>query len=86
MLFADQKQHKLLLPAVTKEGKPANIKFLMDHLCEHAMKDTRKELFILDDHLYVCPTPPQCLGAITSGAVVGRGDEDHPRLCLDLPR
>jgi ubiquitin related modifier 1 len=24
---------------------------LIHHLCEHVMKDTRKELFVLDDHL-----------------------------------
>lgn len=53
MLFADQKRHELVLPSVNKEGKPATIKFLMDYLCEHSMKDARKELFILDNHLYV---------------------------------
>ncbi|OAQ64524.1 ubiquitin related modifier (URM1) domain-containing protein [Pochonia chlamydosporia 170] len=53
MLFADQRRHSLTLPAKDKDGQPANIAFLIDHLCQNVMNDTRKELFILDDHLYV---------------------------------
>lgn len=53
MLFSDQRRHALLIPAVNKEGKPANIAFLIDYLCENTMKDPRKELFVLDGHLYV---------------------------------
>lgn len=53
MLFAHEKRHSLSLPAADKEGKPATIAFLMDYLCRNTMKDERKELFVLDDHLYV---------------------------------
>lgn len=51
MLFSDQRQHSVVLPAMDKAGQPSNIGYLIDHLCEHLMNDTRKELFILDDHL-----------------------------------
>ncbi|KAI1391238.1 ubiquitin related modifier 1 [Hypoxylon trugodes] len=51
MLFSDQRRHSLFIPAATKEGKPVTIAGLIDHLCEHTMKDTRKELFVLEDHL-----------------------------------
>lgn len=53
MLFSDERRHSLSIPAVNKDGKPANIAFLIDYLCENTMKDTRKELFVLDGHLYV---------------------------------
>lgn len=53
MLFADQRHHSLRLPVKDKGGQPANIAFLIHHLCQNVMNDTRKELFVLDDHLYV---------------------------------
>ena len=51
MLFSDQRHHSVALPAADQDVKPTNIAFLIDHLCENVMKDTRKELFVLDDHL-----------------------------------
>lgn len=51
MLFSDQRRHSLSVPAVNKDGSPATIAFLVDYLCRHVMKDTRKSLFVLDDHL-----------------------------------
>ncbi|KAK8917760.1 Ubiquitin-related modifier 1 [Metarhizium anisopliae] len=51
MLFADQRHHSLRLPVKDKGGQPANIAFLIHHLCQNVMNDTRKELFVLDDHL-----------------------------------
>lgn len=51
MLFSDQRRHSLSLPAVTGDGQPANVAFLIDYLCRTTMKDTRKELFVLDNHL-----------------------------------
>ena len=53
MLFSDQRQHALKLPSQGPDGKPVNIAFLIDYLCENVMQDTRKELFVLDNHLYV---------------------------------
>lgn len=51
MLFSDERRHSLALPAKDKDGRPATVAFLIDYLCENVMKDTRKELFVLDDHL-----------------------------------
>ncbi|UKZ83419.1 Ubiquitin- modifier 1 [Trichoderma virens FT-333] len=51
MLFSDQRQHSLTLPAEDKDGNLSTIAFLIHHLCENVMKDTRKELFVLQDHL-----------------------------------
>lgn len=60
MLFSDQRQHKLAIPARDKDSKPVTIAYLIDHLCQHVMKDSRKELFVLDNHMYVLslPRPP----------------------------
>ncbi|KAI0379872.1 ubiquitin related modifier 1 [Hypomontagnella monticulosa] len=51
MLFSDQRRHMLSIPALNKDGKPATIADLIGYLCEHTMRDTRKELFVLEDHL-----------------------------------
>ncbi|ATY66993.1 ubiquitin-related modifier 1 [Cordyceps militaris CM01] len=51
MLFSDQRLHSLSLPARDKDGKPTTIAFLIEHLCQNVMNDTRKELFVLEDHL-----------------------------------
>ncbi|EFQ27916.1 hypothetical protein CGRA01v4_03444 [Colletotrichum graminicola] len=51
MLFSDKRRHALSIPAVSKDGKPATIGFLINYLCENTMKDSRKELFVLDGHL-----------------------------------
>ncbi|GAO17164.1 uncharacterized protein UV8b_02731 [Ustilaginoidea virens] len=51
MLFADQQHHSLKVPSKDEHGQPANLAFLIHHICENVMKDTRKELFILDSHL-----------------------------------
>lgn len=53
MLFSDQRRHSISIPAANKDGKPATIADLIHHLCEHTMKDARKDLFVLQDHLYV---------------------------------
>ncbi|POR36440.1 Ubiquitin-related modifier 1 [Tolypocladium paradoxum] len=51
MLFSDQRHHSLALPSEDKDGRASNIAFLIDHLCQHVMKDTRQELFVVDGHL-----------------------------------
>lgn len=51
MLFSNQRRHTLSIPAADKDGKPATVASLIDHLCRHTMRDSRKELFVLDDHL-----------------------------------
>lgn len=58
MLFSDQRQHKLAIPAHDKDSKPITIAYLIDYLCQHVMKDSRKELFVLDNHMYVLTHHP----------------------------
>lgn len=53
MLFDNQRRHSVALPAADSNGKPANIAFLIDHLCKTLMRDPRADLFVLDNHMYV---------------------------------
>ncbi|PNH37859.1 hypothetical protein VD0004_g8932 [Verticillium dahliae] len=53
MLFEDQRKHAVSIPSRSEDGQPATIAHLIDHLCKNVMKDSRKELFVLDDHMYV---------------------------------
>jgi hypothetical protein len=61
MLFSNERRHSLAIPAADKDGKPSNVAFLIDFLCKHVMKDSRKELFVLDAHLYVSNAQPPSL-------------------------
>lgn len=51
MLFSDERKHKISIPAKDDKGKAVNIGWLVDYLCEKVMKDTRKEMFVLDGHV-----------------------------------
>ncbi|KAF3771253.1 hypothetical protein M406DRAFT_354751 [Cryphonectria parasitica EP155] len=51
MLFSDQRQHQLAIPARSEDGRPVTIAHLIHYLCENVMKDTRQELFVLDHHI-----------------------------------
>ncbi|KEY69873.1 hypothetical protein S7711_06429 [Stachybotrys chartarum IBT 7711] len=51
MLFSDQRKLSLTIPALDKDGKPSTMALLIDHLSQKVMEDSRKELFILDQHL-----------------------------------
>lgn len=48
MLFSDQRKHKINLPLRKSSGEPADVGFLIDYLCEHLMKDPRKDMFVLE--------------------------------------
>ncbi|KAF5659195.1 ubiquitin-like modifier 1 [Fusarium heterosporum] len=56
MLFSNKRQHTLVIPAADQDGQPANIAYLIEHLCQNVMDDSRKDLFVLDNHLYVLAT------------------------------
>jgi hypothetical protein len=53
MLFANQRRIALSVPAEDSTGKSFTIKSLINYLCQNNMQDTRKELFVLEDHMYV---------------------------------
>ncbi|KAI9797745.1 MAG: Ubiquitin- modifier 1 [Candelina submexicana] len=48
MLFSNQRKHALSIPARDNHGNASNVAFVITYLCEHLMKDTRRELLILD--------------------------------------
>ena len=52
-MFSKQRKHQIILPSIDESGKPANLGFLVRFLCERVMKDTRKEMFVLDGTVYV---------------------------------
>lgn len=56
MLFSNKRQHALTIPAADQDGKPVDIAYLIGHLCQNVMDDSRKDLFVLDNHLYVLAT------------------------------
>lgn len=49
MLFDNVPKHSVLLSSDAFDGKPPTIGYLVTYLCENLMKDSRKELFVLDD-------------------------------------
>jgi hypothetical protein len=53
MLFSDERKHSLSIPAKDDKGNAVTVGWLVTHLCEVLMKDTRKEMFVLDGHVYV---------------------------------
>ena len=59
MLFSDQRKHSLQVPAKDDKGIAVTVGWLVHHLCEEVMKDTRKEMFVLDGHVYaLIPSSP----------------------------
>lgn len=51
LLFSNERMHKLAVPKTDENGQPSNVAFLVRYLCENLMKDTRKEMFLLEDHV-----------------------------------
>jgi ubiquitin related modifier 1 len=49
ILFGNQKKYSLSISTKNESGAPANVAYLVRHLCDKVMKDPRKELFVLDD-------------------------------------
>lgn len=70
MLFSDRRHHTITIPAHSSDGKPVTIAHLIHHLCEDVMKDSRKEMFVLDDHMYVAP-PSFCCCCFCRPSVEG---------------
>jgi len=51
MLFSNQRTHRVEIPSEDEDGKTVTLAFLIDYLCKNVMKDSRKEMFILDGHV-----------------------------------
>jgi len=67
MLFSDQRKHSIQVPTKDAKGNAVTVGWLVHHLCEEVMIDTRKELFVLDDHVYVLSSfSPLLNGSLSS--------------------
>ena len=53
LLFANERKHSVALPAKNAAAEPVNVAFLISFLCENVMKDSRKEMFVLDGSVWV---------------------------------
>ncbi|KAH8683007.1 ubiquitin-related modifier 1 [Tricladium varicosporioides] len=69
MLFSDERKHKLVVPTKDDKGNAVNIGWLVHHLVEDVMKDSRKEMFVLDGHVV-------CLHGSRPGILVLINDAD----------
>jgi ubiquitin related modifier 1 len=47
LLFDNETKHKVKIPSKTDES-PTTVAFLIKYLCDNLMRDSRKELFVLD--------------------------------------
>jgi ubiquitin related modifier 1 len=52
MLFENKNKHNITISAKDKRGSPIDIKFLVHYLCDNLMRDSRKELFVVDESVY----------------------------------
>lgn len=48
MLFDNIPKHSVSLSSDAADGNPPTIGYLVTYLCDNLMKDSRKELFVLD--------------------------------------
>ncbi|KAK6334922.1 Ubiquitin- modifier 1 [Orbilia javanica] len=48
LLFDNEKKLRINIPAKTEDGDATNINYLVNYLCVHHMKDTRREMFEVD--------------------------------------
>lgn len=48
MLFDNRRKHKISIPKNDPDGSPVNINFLVRYLSDKIMKDSRKELFVVE--------------------------------------
>lgn len=51
MLFSNQRKHSISVPTKDDKGIAVTVGWLVTYLCEEVMKDTRKEMFVLDGHV-----------------------------------
>jgi len=51
MLFGNKNKYDLELPSRDEAGVPITIAWLVQHLCDHVMKDSRRELFVLNNSI-----------------------------------
>lgn len=57
MLFSNERKHNISLPAELSDGSRPNISYLLQYLIDNVMRDQRKDLFVLEDNVYVMNQP-----------------------------
>lgn len=53
LLFGNERKHKVVLPPQLEDGSRPNISYLLRYLVDNLMKDQRKDMFIMEDNVYV---------------------------------
>ena len=53
LLFSNQRKHYLSLPVVDEQGRTATMDSLVRYLCQYVMKDSKKDMFVVDGAVYV---------------------------------
>ena len=53
MLFSNQRKHNISIPAKQADASPSTVACLITWLCKNLMRDPRKEMFVLDDSVFV---------------------------------
>lgn len=53
LLFSNERKHNVTLPASLDDGTQPNIAYLLRYLVDNVMQDQRKEMFIMEDNVYV---------------------------------
>jgi ubiquitin related modifier 1 len=56
LLFGNERKHKVILPPHLEDGSRPNISYLLKHLVDNLMKDSRTDMFIMEDNVYVTRT------------------------------
>jgi ubiquitin related modifier 1 len=58
ILFSNERKHHITLPTQVDDGGRPTIAYLLRYLVDNIMKDQRKELFIMEDNVYVANGAP----------------------------
>lgn len=53
LLFDNERKHEIILPARKEDGNASDISSLLIYLVENTMNDNRKDMFIMEDSVYV---------------------------------
>ncbi|KAK5458033.1 Ubiquitin-related modifier 1 [Exophiala xenobiotica] len=61
LLFDNVTKNAVSLSKDADNGNPPTVGYLVRYLCDHLMKDSRKELFVLDGAVYVNVREEACV-------------------------
>ncbi|KAK5289608.1 Ubiquitin-related modifier 1 [Exophiala xenobiotica] len=64
LLFDNVTKNAVSLSKDADNGNPPTVGYLVRYLCDHLMKDSRKELFVLDNAVYVNVREEACVSLL----------------------